>query len=133
MKTNKELLELYPWLGTSDEDGDFTWLDCIPEGWREAFGEQMCAEIQDIIDRDNIIDYEVLQVKEKFAALRWYDAPYNEDIHKIIRKYAYISARTCIGCGTPAKWISTGWYCPYCDECRESDSYFIPIEEFYGE
>ena len=66
--------------------------------------------------------------KEKFGQLRWYDAGSSVDIQKIIQKYEYISARTCIHCGD----LATGytpfeyWKSPYCDNCKPKNSkYFI--------
>ena len=38
-------------------------------------------------------------------------------MEKIIPKYEELSYHTCINCGKPATKRSTGWICPYCDDC----------------
>ena len=67
-------------------------------------------------------------LKEKYGELCWYDERSYQDVQKIIHKYEYISARTCINCGdlatgyTPLEY----WKSPYCDNCRPKNSkYFI--------
>ena len=55
-------------------------------------------------------------------SLRWYDAGASEEIQTIINKYEDISYHTCISCGKPAKYLSTGWICPYCEKCAPRGS-----------
>ena len=64
-------------------------------------------------------------------SLRWYDFGNTEHGCDIIHKYERISERTCVRCGKPATRITTGWICPYCDECCP-DEPNIPIESYYG-
>ena len=45
-----------------------------------------------------------------------------EEIQTIINKYEDISYHTCISCGKPAKYLSTGWICPYCEKCAPRGS-----------
>lgn len=123
---NKALIEKYPWLGSgsnSEKDYyDFTWLDDMPIGWRLAFGEQMCEELQEELERINYVDdYVILQVKEKFGSLRWYtgSVPRDSKLFDIVDKYEEMSEKTCIECGRPATVMSNGWISPYCDECCE--------------
>ena len=127
---NKALIAKYPWLEIKDyndfdpynEDKpnryDWTWLDDMPEGWRIAFSEQMCDEIQKELERVNFVDeYRIVQVKEKFGGLRWYTGgvPINSKLDDIARKYEYLSEEICVECGRPATYRTTGWICPYCD------------------
>lgn len=94
---NKKLLDKYPWLTPTndftgvkittkepgyysacddipDYDYEFTELDQMPNGWRLAFGEQMCEEIhQELVKFNFVNEYRILQIKEKFGGLRWYD------------------------------------------------------------
>lgn len=80
---NKNLIEKYLWLkpynrwtGKTSEDYDyeFTELDEMPEGWRLAFGDQMVEEIhQQLVRYDFVNDYKIVQIKEKWGGLRWYD------------------------------------------------------------
>lgn len=90
----------------------------VPYGWLDLV-DQMAAEIQEEIERSGIEDYGVLQAKEKFGALRWYDYNGNQRIDEIIIKYEKLSSRTCCHCGKPATKISKGWICPWCDECAK--------------
>lgn len=144
---NKVLIEKYPWLeikrwddfdpypeDNDDNIYDYTWLDDMPEGWRIAFGDQMCKDIQDELERVNFVDeMEILQIKEKYGGLRFYTGgvPTESKIFDIVRKYEDLSYETCIKCGKPAEWISTGWISPYCNDCKEASTYgvFKRIEE----
>ena len=139
----------YPWLiphnkftDTVSEDFDYSWteLDAMPDGWRKAFGEQMCEEIQQLLEPIGYeYKYKILQIKEKFGYLRWYSKgvpkEINEQYNAIIRKYEDLSARTCFICGEPATKISTGWICPWCDKCASEYEYdvFVPIDEWFKE
>lgn len=142
IENNKKLVEKYPWLyprdwygnKIKDEDYDYSYtaLDDMPKGWRETFGIQMMEEIKPILSKANYEnEYTVIQIKEKFGSLCWYDngAPesiYNE-LNKVILKYESLSEITCINCGKPAKWRSLGWICPYCDDCIDSNRKYTPI------
>lgn len=118
---NKELIEEYPFLKLKDNYDDmmtYTWLDNMPIGWRIAFGEQMCKEIKEELVKNNELDsYEIIDIKEKFGGLRWYDNSGLPGMQFIIAKYEALSEKTCINCGKPANWISKGWISPYCDDC----------------
>lgn len=114
------------WPGDPDEmppewDYEYTELDDMPDGWRIAFGEQMCFEIkQALLDEggEKLLDeYRVDQIKEKYGYLRWYDNFSTERTRAIVDKYEVISSRTCIKCGKPATKLSRGWIAPWCDEC----------------
>lgn len=116
------------------EPYSYTELDEMPEGWRKAFGIQMCEEIREVLIKGNYLrDYRIAQIKEKFGALRWYDEGTPDSIYKkiqdIIYKYEEISARTCINCGKPATKISTGWICPFCDKCADKLSDRVKFKE----
>lgn len=132
-KKNKELIDKYPFLAFKEynfdtgsyyipDDYDYksTWLDSMLDGWRIAFGEQLCQELKDALDEFDYTDkYIILQVKEKYGGLRIYDngIPVGCLAHDIIRKYEDISYDTCIRCGKPATKMSLVWICPYCDDC----------------
>lgn len=100
---------------------EYTAFDSIPKGWRNAFGLQMCEEIKKALMQHggikSLLSYKILQIKEKFGSLRWYDAYSNQEIMNIIDKYEDISYNTCIVCGKPAKYRTSGWICPYCEDC----------------
>lgn len=110
----------------------YTELDHMPTGWRKAFGVQMCKEIKEALlhvgGRKLLHEYRIVDIKEKYGELRWYDAFSVPEVDKIIYKYTYISQRTCIVCGRPATGYTPieYWKSPYCDEHRPSASkYFI--------
>ena len=151
--TGKELKTRYPFLiprnrftdkicdssgMTQEEYENWSELDDMPDGWRKAFGEQMCEEIYQALlkngGKEAVNKYRIIQIKEKGGYLHWYDSNGNTEINKIIRKYEDISEKTCITCGKPATKISLGWISPYCDDCADELSKncgikFIPIDE----
>lgn len=148
MQSNKEsnhkLIERFPfliprnrWTGKIPEDYDYSYteLDSMPDGWRKAFGEQMCEDIREELVRAEYLDqYRITQIKEKYGTLCWYDFGCTERmLRDIILKYEHLSARTCIRCGNPATKVSTGWISPYCDTCAGKISHaerFISIKEW---
>ena len=83
IEENKKLIEKFPFLlprnrftdkVPKDYDYSYTELDDMPDGWRKAFGIQMCQEIRDdLIQFDYLDKYRIVQIKEKFGGLRWYD------------------------------------------------------------
>ena len=101
----------------------------VPVGWLDLI-DQMSSEIQEELAKSNIKDYGVLQTKEKYGELRWYDYNSNSRIDEIINKYIDISSRTCGCCGKPSTKISLGWIYPWCDECAEKEGgEFEELEE----
>lgn len=116
-----------------DYDYEFTWLDSMPNGWRIAFGEQMCEEIMNALIEEDFVDkYSIMQIKEKFGSLRWYTSGAPQKVHDIVDKYELISERTCINCGKPATKISMGWICPWCDDCAKNvKGEFWDIDEYF--
>lgn len=115
-------------------DYEYTELDSMPEGWRIAFGEQLCAELKEELEKTGRLDdYRIVQIKEKFGSLRWYSNWNTDEGYKIISRYTELSKRTCICCGKPATRFTTGWYSPYCDECVPGNEYSVPIEEWLAE
>ena len=108
----------------------YTELDAMDSGWRKAFGIQMCKEIKTELKKHKFLyKYRIVQIKEKFGGLRWYDAgiPKDSKIWDIVDKYTQISYKTCVVCGKPATKISKGWICPYCDDCI-GDKQFTEIK-----
>lgn len=122
-ESNQKLIERFPfliprnrWTGKIPEDYDYSYteLDSMPDGWRKAFGEQMCEDIREELVRAEYLDqYRITQIKEKYGTLCWYDFGCTERmLRDIIPKYERLSARTCIRCGNPATKASTGWISP---------------------
>ncbi len=134
IEQNKRLGELYPflimktnyWTGEKipEEEINYTttWFDSIPEGWAKAFGEQMCDELLEILKKADYVDeYQIIQIKEKFGGLRWYDNGVPDavwDEYKAwLDKYEILADKTCILCGEPATHYTAGWIMPVCDSC----------------
>ena len=154
---NKKLVEKFPfliptnrWSGQRITDGkgfwpdssndvpkydyEYTELDEMPIGWRKAFGEQMCQELKDALVKDNILDkYRILQIKEKYGALRWYSNFDTEETAKVISKYENLSEHICVECGAQATQYTLSWISPYCDECAKKIKYdkLIPASEYW--
>jgi len=137
---NKKLCKRYPFLAIRNWRNDkpigyeFTYLDDMPDGWRKAFGKDMCEEIRRVLVKANYLNkYRILQVKEKYGSLRWYDgcAPSSiyRELQDIIYKYEELSYRTCICCGRPATKIAKGWISPFCDRCAEKLSDRLTFKE----
>jgi hypothetical protein len=98
----------------------YTELDAMDAGWKKAFGIQMCKEIKKELKKHKFLyKYRIVQIKEKWGYLHWYDGgvPKDSKIWDIIHKYEDISRKTCVVCGKPATKMSTGWISPYCDDC----------------
>ena len=117
------LIPRYEWNGEIIEEYDyiFTYLDDMPDGWRKAFGEMMCEEIKQELVRCNYLNkYRILQIKEKYGELRWYDngTPIDCKVPEIIDNYSMLSQNICIICGKPdVPIINNGWISPYCKKC----------------
>lgn len=135
---NEELIKTYPFLKVKDPYGQGNWSDCwlddLEPGWRKAFGKELCLELDRAIKDDHCEDtFEILQIKEKYAALRIYAAGYGKHVKEIIAKYEELSKYICGNCGKPATKITRGWYYPLCNDCIEDVSgAYSPIENFYG-
>lgn len=131
---NKWLCERYPfliprnvwtdkavWADTPKSAYDWTNLDSMPKGWKKAFGLQMCEDLREELVKYNFLDrYRVVQIKEKYGSLRWYDNghPVGSRIGEIIADYGYISENVCIGCGKlDVGIITSGWIYPVCRNC----------------
>lgn len=130
------------WAGNPDElpeyNYEYTELDDLPDGWRKAFGAQLCEDLRNALIEDGDLDrWRIVQLKEKYGAMRLYDNGYKEGsrVPEIIDKYERISERTCIVCGAPATRITLGWISPFCDACciNCGNGRSISIEEYFKE
>lgn len=148
IQRNKELCGKYffliptnCWTGKVIDNYNYSYtkLDAMPDGWRTAFGEKMCEEIMQELNKiknEKVrLSYRIVQIKEKFGRLCWYTNWSTVGLDNVVRKYEQISERTCIRCGAAATKISKGWIEPYCDECAENHSIanFWTLEEYFKE
>ena len=125
------------WPGSPDSepeyDYEYTELDAMPDGWRIAFGEQLCEELRDnLVNCGRLDDFYFTQIKEKYGMLRMYHNGLDRDGDRILNKYEALSKKTCILCGKPATRITLGWISPYCDECLPGGERSVPIEQTDG-
>jgi hypothetical protein len=117
---------------------NYDWLEfSIPKGWMEL-GRKMIEECEAINPT-----YTIEDMKEKYGSLRIYSfiQDYNdpewqipacndEEIQKIENKYERLSSRICCECGKPATKYSTGWICPFCDDCGDKgEQYYQRFED----
>ena len=76
-ESNQKLIERFPfliprnrWTGKVPEDYDYSYteLDSMPDGWRKAFGEQMCEDIREELAHAEYLDqYRISQIKVKYG------------------------------------------------------------------
>ena len=84
----------------------------IPSGWKNAFGQMLCDEL------NAIGNFKVLEAKEKWGELSLTLDKYNERAEDIIEKYTTLSRHICIGCGKPdVPMCNYGWVSPVCKDC----------------
>lgn len=90
-------------------------IDAMDDGWFRAFGMQMLDELKAQLKKEKMLyKYRIMQIKEKYGDLRWYDAGSSDEVFNIIQKYSDISYHTCITCGRPADYITSGYILPLC-------------------
>ena len=114
---NRELVEEYPWLDIGDEQ--LTLLDTLPMGWHNLILD-MCKEIKrELVKYDLVSKYEVIEAKEKWYGLSWYDGlsdlshmPFT--ITDIVCKYEVQSREVCTMCRRPKSKDEI-----LCDMCME--------------
>lgn len=98
----------------------------IPIGWHKAFGRQMINELNELLIKYDFVDkYRIVQVKEKYGSIRWYDKgvplEMSQEYYAWLKKYEDLSEETCIQCGKPATHMTKGWIEPLCDDCGRRD------------
>lgn len=131
IEENKKLIEEFPfllprnrWTGEVSKDYDYSYteLDAMPYGWRKAFGIQMCQEIKESLIKANYLnEYRIMQIKQKYGTLRWYDNGHTAEISDIIHKYEHLSMCYCIHCGKPVRYRTEGWVEYFCEDCKTKE------------
>lgn len=113
---NRELIAEYPWLDIGYEQ--LTLLDTLPRGWRDLILD-MCKEIKQALPKELVNKYQVVEAKEKWYGLSWYDglddlSPMPPAITDIVCKYEMQSKEVCMMCGRPKPKDQL-----LCDRCME--------------
>ncbi len=122
---NRHLVNKYYWLeprrwdGKRDKDYDYTYINWgWSDGWNKAFGNMYMKELGDAINEAGQKDFQILQVKSKFAQARLYCGGTTRKVLDIIDKYELISEHICERCGCEAPMIQEGsWLMVYCPRC----------------
>ena len=118
---NNYVLPLFHFIPTYSE------LDGMDDGWRKAFGIQMCKELRSQLIKDRMLfSFRITDLKEKYGTLRLYGNHYSEEVFRIINKYEAISRDVCGVCGKPADYITLDYIYPYCKDC------FKPISDLHS-
>ena len=131
IKTNKELLELYPWLKlrnvwTGEVYENECELDAMPRGWRISFGDELCEKINKLLVKANYVnDYRITEIKEKWGELRWYNNGVPEiifeELNNLLDEYSEKSKHICINCGLPAEIdYEKSFFLPLCEKCKKN-------------
>ena len=112
---NRELIE-YPWLNIGYEQ--LTLLDALPRGWHDLILD-MCKEIKKALPKELVNKYQVVEAKEKWCGLSWYDglsdlSPMPPAITDIVCKYEMQSKEVCMMCGASKPKDQL-----LCDRCME--------------
>lgn len=94
----------------------------------------MCKDLKRALKRENYLyKFRIHQLKEKYGHMELYPARASEEIYDIICKYRYISYYTCVNCGRPAHYLTSGYILPYCEDCAPNGTrerqYFYNIQK----
>ena len=92
--------------------------------WGFDCGDGWFKIIDELSEKLEKYDVEAVQVKEKFAGLRFYIGECNSDkfdeIYDLISKTEELSYEICESCGAPGKVRGTGWLKTLCDKCNKN-------------
>ena len=97
--------------------------DC-GDGWYDLIN-RLCARLQKHIDESGCGQVEVVQVKEKYGAARFYVNAGDEKTWAMIHRAERRSGAVCEECGQPGELaISQGWYKTLCRKHRRAMKYW---------
>ena len=103
-KTTQRIIEQNPKIFAQD-----FYFEC-DDGWADIIFN-LCKELQQEIDNSDCEQIVAVQVKEKFAGLRFYAGGGNEVTRAMIDKYAKLSSETCEVTGGKGHLCEKhGWY-----------------------
>jgi hypothetical protein len=117
----QKLVERWPrWFNT---EGDFRHT-AMPRGFTHDDGWfdllwRLCEDLETLVtefEQASGLQFEILQVKEKFGGLRVYVNDANDAIHQRIETAIQESFHTCEVCGQPGTLREGGWIKTLCDE-----------------
>lgn len=89
------------------------------DGWLPIL-EDLFAKFDEIVRRDKLEDFQVVQVKEKFGGLRVYVEGGNDEIYELINEAESRAISTCEVCGYAGETHEIdNWYTTLCDCCKK--------------
>ncbi len=89
------------------------------DGWLPIL-EDLFAKIDEIVKKDKIEHFQVVQVKEKFGGLSVYVHGGNDEINQLIRQAEKKADKTCEVCGYAGETHEIdNWYTTLCDRCKK--------------
>ncbi len=97
-------------------------LEC-DSGWNDLL-DRLCTKIEAELAKDQYAkkEFKVMQVKEKFAGLRFYISTGNDAIFEFIEQAENESFSICEDCGKPGNEYSLRcWVCIMCKECARKE------------
>ena len=117
-ENTEKLFNRYPDLYASHQDGPRKSLMCFGfecgDGWFDLI-DALSRKITEISPETAAV-----QVKEKFATLRFYIGSATDDVFDIIELYEDVSGHICEECGAPGRMRDGGsWLKTRCDGCQE--------------
>jgi len=119
----KKLLEKYPKIFVQKSLPPSQSLMCFGiecgDGWFNLI-DRLCAYLQWGIDKEDELQIEAVQVKEKFGGLRFYIGGASDKQHEVISFAEYLSNSICEWCGRPGKQEGGGWVITLCKDCKTS-------------
>ena len=92
------------------------------DGWFNLIYD-LCSKIQKILDNEApefVKGFFPVQIKEKYAGLRFYTTYGNDEIFELTNKAEDKSYEVCEICGSPGSVRGTGWIYTRCDKCYKS-------------
>jgi len=93
----------------------------VSDGW-EKLVTKLVDDISEIVERDNLSEFQVSDIKEKYGTLRFYCFGGNEEIDALIEAADEASSRICEDCGRPGRLMTGGpWIHVACPEHERDD------------
>jgi len=87
------------------------------DGWFEVINN-LCSKIMEHCKINNISIPKALQVKEKYASLRFYVVSADDTVYNLIDNAEEQSEKTCEVCGVSGiKRNFSGWFQTLCNQC----------------
>lgn len=106
------ILEKYPRIFAGKEPA---WSD-LPEGWYRLL-DALCKSIELSLTDEQLRDFRVTQIKEKFGGLRFYCNGGTDITSDMIESVEQRSEGICMECGEAGKRRSGSWVVTMCDFC----------------